>query len=748
MAGVLNGTRVIDFGQYMAGPMAAMLLGDHGADVIRIDPPGGPRWNTPANATWNRNKRSIVLDLKKPADLDIAKKLIASADVVIENFRPGVMDRLGLGAAAMTAANPRLIYASLPGFASDDPRAQVRAWEGVLGAATATYTYRHDDSPADSANRPVYTAIPFSSAYGAFLSSVCISMALNERERSGLGQIMEVPLFDATFSAIGMRGMKIHNQTPSHPAFNWSRQALCKDGRWVMYVANNFRHADFLKAVGADEWIKAGLTPAQLTQKFADLFKTKTSLEWEQFCEAIGTECVTENTSAEWLQHPQALGSNIIADFTDPELGKFRGPAINARLSDTPGSVRLPRPKTDAHRDEILRELAAPRAVAATPAVPDTSMKQALKGVKVLDLCIILAGPACGRTLAEFGADVIKIDDPRRNPLRFHNDVNRGKRTLLLDLKTKEGIDILWKLIDQADIILQNYRKDAANRLGISYEQVKKRKPSIVYASMNTFGQTGPYATRPGHEQIGQAVSGMQMRFGGDRPVLAPFPANDYGTGLMGCYAVTLALLHARRTGHGQHVDTALAYTASMLQSPFLLDYAGKEWNEAKGQQALGSGPLHRAYETAKGWVFLAAREGELAKCSELANVAGKTGPALEQALEQVMRTRSAAEWVTALTRASIGAHHLVEDLNVLMQDPLVVKRGLSITRDHDEGQGSITQTGPSARLSRTPPVPGNPAPKPGSDAKSVLADIGMAGELERLVKAGVLVTDGIKAGV
>ena len=112
------------------------------------------------------------------------------------------------------------------------------------------------------------------------------------------------------------------------------------------------------------------------------------------------------------------------------------------------------------------------------------------------------------------------------------------------------------------------------------------------------------------------------------------------------------------------------------------------------------------------------------------------------------MRTRTAKEWVTALTNAGIGAHHLVEDLDALMQDPLVVKRGLSITREHDEGQGRITQTGPASRLSRTPPVPGNPAPKPGSDAKSVLADIGMADELDRLVKAGVLVTDGIKAGV
>ena len=110
MAGALDGIRVIDFGQYIAGPMAAMLLADQGADVVRVDPPSGPAMDAPANVTWNRGKRSIALDLKAADDLDIARRLIEHADIVIENFRPGVMDRLGLGAEAMTGAHPRLVY--------------------------------------------------------------------------------------------------------------------------------------------------------------------------------------------------------------------------------------------------------------------------------------------------------------------------------------------------------------------------------------------------------------------------------------------------------------------------------------------------------------------------------------------------------------------------------------------------------------------------------------------------------------
>ena len=185
MASALEHIRVIDFGHYIAGPLTGMLLADQGADVIKVDPPGGPRWDTPANATWNRGKRSILLDLKSSSDLNTAKELIQSADVVIENFRPGVMDRLGLGPVAMTDSNPSLIYCSIPGFASDDPRASMPAYEGIIGAATATYrTSNLAAAAADlDTNQPKYTAIPVASVYGAFQSVTAITMALNAREK-------------------------------------------------------------------------------------------------------------------------------------------------------------------------------------------------------------------------------------------------------------------------------------------------------------------------------------------------------------------------------------------------------------------------------------------------------------------------------------------------------------------------------------------------------------------------------------
>ena len=746
MPGALDGIRVIDFGQYIAGPMAAMLLADQGADVVRIDPPGGPRYDGPANATWNRGKRSILLDLKSAEGRARAERLIQSADVVVENFRPGVMERLGLGPAATLAANPRLIFCSLPGFASDDRRAGTAAWEGVVAAATATYR------PNSQTGKPVYTAIPISSAYAAFLGAVSIAMALNVRDRDGAGQAIEVPLFDATFAAIGFHGLRIHNQPPPEDAARtrmmaWTRQFRCRDGRWFMYHAGNQNARPFFEATGAATWLDSdwdALTPQGQNRRIEDLFLSRTAAEWEALCEQVGTEGAVCRTSAEWLEDPHALESRIVIESDDPVLGKVRGPGINVRMSETPGSIRGPRPVAGADEAAILAALPPRYPTPAEAAVP--ALRAALDGVKVLDLCIILAGPTSARTLAEFGADVIKIDSPHRAAVAFHNDINRAKRSIVLDLKSEAGMAVFWRLLADADVVVQNFRKGVADRLGIGYEAVRARKPYIVYGSMNTYGQVGRYATRPGHEQIAQAATGMQERYGGDgRPTLAPFAVNDYGTGFMGAYAVALALLHRNRTGQGQHVDTALAYTATMLQSSLLQDFAGKVWDEPRGQHALGSSPFHRLYEAADGWLFLAGTREQFLTAPAIAGLSGMEDAAFETALEERLRTRDIADWVAELTPAGIGAHAAIPTIAALMEDPWVRAHGLSITREH-EGFGPITTNGPSPRLSRTPPEPGRPAPPPGSDAASILTEIGLLADMDRLIADGVVKVAGIAA--
>jgi len=759
VAGALDGIRVIDFGHYIAGPLAGMLMADQGADVIKVDPPGGPRWQTPANATWNRGKRSINLDLKQAPDLEIARAMVETADVVVENFRPGVMDRIGLGPVAMTEVNPRLIYCSVPGFASDDPRATMPAYEGIIGAASATYR-----PPSGKGDRPMYTAIPIASTYGAFQSVVAIVMALNARERDGLGQHIEIPLFDSMFQSIGRFGVKVHNAAPVTQTLQelWAGIFQGKDGEWVRFGGpgnQNFRH--FVELAGITSWDDEGLTDfkrplddtdfaAEARRRIEELFKSRTAQEWEDLIAEAGSEGAVCRTSAEWFEHPHAREAQMVVEVDDPIYGKMLQPGVNARMSLTQGEVRGPAPTPDQHREQILAELKAkPSAVQSVS--PEAQFRSALAGIKVLDLCIILAGPTMGRTLSEYGADVIKIDNPRRgSTIARHNDINRGKRSILLDLKSEEGREVFWRMLEDADVVAQNYRAGALEKLGLGYEAVRKRKPDIIYASLNAYGHLGPWAARPGHEGFAQSAAGMTRRLGGDgKPASQPNPVNDYGTGFMGAYGVALALFHRQRTGQGQHIDSALAYTAMTLQSPFMQMYQGKQWNETNGRDSLGSAPLQRAYQASDGWLFLGARESDLSRLSSVAGLSGVdflTGDGLASSLEERFLGQTVSAWVERLTDAGVGAQRVVTEVRELMTDPWVISHALSLTRDHDD-LGPVTTCGPAPRLSRTPVRPGRPAPKPGSDAADVLAGYGLENDFQRLVDAGIILTDGVRAG-
>jgi crotonobetainyl-CoA:carnitine CoA-transferase CaiB-like acyl-CoA transferase len=759
MAGPLAGVRVIDFGQYVAGPLAAMLLADYGAAVVHVDPPGGPRWPTPANATWSRGKQTVVLDLKRADDHAAARRLVAGADVVIENFRPGVMKRLGLGPETLTAADPRLIYCSLPGFAADDPRAAVPAWEGVVAAATGTYR----PAPGGPPDRPLYTAIPISSHFAAFLGAISIAMALIARVRDGVGQRVEVPLFDATFAAIGAHGLLVDGAPAGdRPDDFWNGRYACADGRWVHFSGSTPRFRQRLvEATGNRGWRDEGLLDlarlradpglaADLRARLRALFLTRPAGDWEDLGAAAETPVTVCRTAAEWIAAPHARAAGIVRRVDDPRLGPTWQPGPPVRLSEwEDGAAAASLPQGTENGEPTPRPASPPRPWWERGAGGRAGA--VLAGVRVVDLTQVLAGPTAGRTLAEFGADVVKINNPaeegagyRSSVHRYHTDVNRAKRTLLLDLKAPAGHDVASRLLDDADVVLQNFRLGVAERLGLGYEQLRRRRPDLVYVSVSAFGHAGPWGARPGYEPDAQAATGLMARLGGDGPpLMQPFAVDDYGTGLLAAYGAALALYHRLRSGRSQRVEAALAYTGTLLQSPYLLGHAGKAWDEPRGPAALGHGPLQRLYRAADGWLFLGAREDQRATLASVEGLGGSAdvqGDALAAFLEARLATRPTAAWVAQLTGAGLGAHALVRIAD-LMVDPWVVAHGLSITRPHAGGQ-RITTVGPAPRLTRTPVAPGRPAPPPGADAAAILADLGLADRLTPLLEQRVIAVE------
>ena len=770
--GALRGLKVVDFGHYIAGPLLGMLLSDQGAEVTKVERPGGdPARKELAFATWNRGKRSVVLDLKTDAGQNSAQELARRADVLIENFRPGVADWLGIGYERLVAANPGLIYCSLPGFGENHPNRDEPGWEPIIGAATGLYP------GVEGTDEPLYSPLPIASTFAAIVGAVAVTMALNARDHGGQGQRIEVPLYDAMFTAMGRHLVKFHDLADpdprNQPRLPMQRQYQCADGRWVQNHGNYQRFVhQFLEAAGNPDWGAEAVadfgkpldveTADMWVQRFKETFRQKTALEWQEAISAAGGACTVCKTVEEWLDHPHPLEARMVEEVEDAALGRMKQPGVQVRLRGTPGTIQGRAPKLGEHNDAILGELSGPPATSPSgpksAVEPSEVMAGALQGVRVLDLCIVLAGPTCGRTLAEYGADVIKIDDPSRpyDP-SGSMDVNRGKRSILLDLKQEEGCQVFFRLLETADVVVENYRKGSLAKLGLDYESLRRRKPDLVYASLNAYGYDGLWSERPGWEQLAQATSGMQVRRGGrdDAPLLMPYPVNDYGTGMMGAYAVALALHERNRTGRGQSVDSGLALTAGLLQSPYFLDFAGHDRDEPEGRGLRGISAFSRLYQAEDGWFYVhcadAEARGQLLalpqfshlKSSSLLDCNGDSGPSqdseLAQQLAQIFSQGSRDFWIALLNGAGIAATANV-GISGFRDEAHVRKAGLIVSREHP-GQGNVDHLGNTAHLSGTPMRPGRPTPILGTDAEEILTEAGLVSEeIAMLKEKGVVV--------
>jgi crotonobetainyl-CoA:carnitine CoA-transferase CaiB-like acyl-CoA transferase len=752
--GALRGVHVLEFGQYIPGPMLGMLLSDQGADVIKVERPGGdPARTEPAFATWNRGKRSVVLDLKTAEGQAAAAGLAKKADIVIENYRPGVAERLGIGYDTLSKENPRLIYCSIPGFGEDSPHRNERGWEGIVSASTGVYQH------IEGSDEPLFLPLPTASTFAAIVSSVSVTMAVVARDRTGKGQRIEVPMHSAMFSAIGRHLVKLYDIDPPDlftlPRNVMSFQYKCADGRYIQSQGMYQRFANqTLSAAGRTEWIEdledlygaevGPETVAMWKDRFEKMFLERTAQEWEDaIAEAKGAATICK-TIEEWLVHEHAIAGKMVIEVDDAQYGRMKQPGVQVRLRGTPGAIRGRAPRLGEHTAEVLAELNGPgRPV--TYQDGGENIMAALEGIRVLDLCIVLAGPTCGRTLGEFGAEVIKIDDPSRPyDVAGNTDVNRGKRSIQINLKTPEGLEVFYKLLETADVVVENNRKSSLARLGISYEDMKKRKPDIIHASLNAFGYDGPWSERPGWEQLAQATSGIQVRRGGrdGAPKLLPYPINDYGTGLMGAYAVALAVHERNRTGKGQTVDSGLTLTAGLLQSPYFLDYEGYQRDEPEGLDVRGFSAKSRLYAAADGWMYFHCPSDEawtqLTALSDFAGLDESSDDALTESLADVLAGKPRAEWEKLVnpTGVSVIANRMVEDFR---DDADIRKAGLIVGRDHP-GMGQADHLGSVAKLSETPMRVGRPTPLLGAETDEILSEAGYTGEqIESLKLSGAV---------
>ena len=727
--GTLKGLRVIDFGQYIAGPMTAMILADYGADVIHVDPPGGPRWNAyEANAVLMRGKRNITLDLNDPDDLAIAYRLIETADVVIENFRPGVMSRFGLGKENFYASNPALIYCSIPGFSERDARAALRGWEGIIAAEAGLYTGMRAQTR--------FNALTLASVFAAAQAVHSIIAALIVREKCGKGQSVEVPLYDACFEVQGINGTAPRAPLPSTPGdgkrvvrdyelVQYLAKYPTKDGRYIQITPPPRGVKNLVDAFIPEEWAThKELTPEE-DQELRKLVASKTALEWEKTAqEDYQAGVVAAQTAEEWIRDASAIDSRSVIPVKDPLLGATMQPGVPSLMlgsGDCAGCS--PRHLPDADREAILKDLADRTALQMK--LGTDGIAPPLAGIRVLDFCQVLAGPICGRILAEYGAEVIKINNPRtfENPIAMvgHEAVNNGKLTTFLDMKSEEGKAILDKLIRESDVFHCNFSQGVYERLGITEEELREKNPGIILSQLNVHSLGGWREWERGHEDLGEAVAGITCRYGGGiKPETVPLLVCDNLTGQYAAIGVLLAVYHRMRTGEGQRVQACLSRTATLAQVPYMIGYEGKVWDEPAGPDATGWNMFDRIYATADGMVFLANADADKLQRSGLFNGVDFSADEAEKEIENVFQSKASEEWIEALCPLDCDVRALRNFGMECMEEPYAKASGLSRWAYHP-GIGRLRTTFCAPRLSLTPPIAGNAVCEAGGDTERFL---------------------------
>lgn len=376
--GPLAGIRVVDLTRFLAGPFCTQELGDFGADVVKIEPvDGDPSRNQTLRpelvgnsyffAAANRSKRSIALDVTKPAGRDVVLRLTRRADVVIENFRPGVMDRLGFGAPALREHNPRLIYCGVTGFGQTGPYSGRPGFDQV-GQGMSGFMSVTGQEPTG----PTRAGIALADLYCAMTACRGILYALVARERTGRGQDVYVSILDAMVSLLTWSaGMYFETGTPPgvagnhHPLSSPFGVYQAKDGPFNLCAGNEAIWRRLCEAIGRPELPRDPrfvtnndrvANRAALNPILTETFRSRTAAEWVQYLNEKGVACGPIYNLAEVFHDPQVLNNQMLVERPHPVHGTVKLIGMPIKLSDTPGEIRLAPPLLGEHADAVLEE--------------------------------------------------------------------------------------------------------------------------------------------------------------------------------------------------------------------------------------------------------------------------------------------------------------------------------------------------------------------------------------------------------
>jgi len=781
MSGPLEGIVVVEASSVMPGAILGMLLADHGAEVIKIEPPGGAYFaHDLTRKSWDRGKKSVTLDLEIEADRAKLRALTARADVFVHAFGAAEAQAKGLSRAALAEANPGLIECALSAYGADTPLSARPYGESLAAARLGLMSTM--SSPRREG--PVYLGHPAMHYALMFVASIGVLAALRARRMNGVGQTIDASLLDAAAALSVMHWWQEGGQSfmgakdrSSPLRFGKTRiiSAMCeaKDGE-NLYLSTTggagFKRTmdllgfgDRIKSiVGAEFAVPLDDDEYQAARfEIWDAFKQRPREAWIALLHAADVAALPVLAPCAVLVDAQITATGHTIELEDADFGVIRqgGPALRFRA--TPAAKPAPAPEIGAN-NALLSSL-LDRPVRAPSAATSSDQAAPLAGVRIVDLGAFFACSFAGRILSDLGAEVLKVEPLEGDQMRpladLYDGAQRGKRNLALNLKTPEGQAILCKLIGDADIVLHNMRPGNAEKLGFGADAMCAANPRLIYAYMPGYGSTGPKSKLKSFAPLLSCWTGAMHEGGGagNPPATSAVGNEDLYNGLLGAAGLLMALEARARTGRGDYLECPQVHSSILTTATHFLDADGASvYGMRLDTEQCGYSALDRIYRCEDGWVCISCRDDAAFKA--LASATGqadlinnprfadaaaraRNDAALLAALGPFFAAHTSAEAFALLDTAGAPAEMVREQnwMNDFLHEEWARSSG-RVFEDRQSIEGHIKVIGQLARLDRTPGVRKGPAARLGEHTEMVLAELGYDDHAIGVLKAGGVV--------
>lgn len=757
--------------------MATMLLCDNGARVIHLElPEYQGRVKERGHIIWDRGKESVALDIA--ANIEAFHALVSKADVLVEDFEPSSRYQDAVEYNKLKAMNPRLVQCSITAYGKDGSLKNEPGDDDLVMARTGILA-----SQPGFREGPVHVVHPVVSVGAAILAAQGIVSALFAREKTGKGIYVETSLMaGALMFAPKVVGENL-NPRPFQltPAGGGPFYSVfeCADGNYVQIGCIHGGFVDLAAAVMGiahvmtDPRYGDGRRPVdeearrELFDIVASVIKTKPYHEWAEIFDSadipFAQACYTEDS----LSNPQVIANDMIAHLQDPEFGAVTQMDVPIKFTRTQGKIRGPRAVSGEHTDSVLAEFSSAGSLE-TPSYSETSEKydMPLKGISVLEMTNVIAGPTAGKCFADLGAEVIKMephygDISRSAGAPYFLFLNSNKRSVSVDTKTPEGKEIAQRLAGKSDIMLANMRPGATDRMGLSTDELRDINPGIIHAHTTAFGWIGPYSHRPGVDPLAQGWMGLQRAQAGkgNPPVfLAQLAPTDFTSGGLVALGAIMALFVRERTGETQKVDCNLLNAGALLTLEDFTEYEGRVPRRIADKGQYGLSALHRLYETAEGWLYVSAEaqqdwealcealgRRELPQDIRFASPKGRqeNDVALASELTVAFQKGRAKELFSVLRQANVPCAEVTQNYNVdYFDDEHPISNGMVNEYDHAV-YGRMKYASNLVKFGGTSGVKGRPTPLLGEHNREALIEVGYTPqEIETFYDKEILLTE------